>query len=244
MQNFIQKDIPHPFLGSGLWWPQRMIAICRPSLSWEADLRGEKEQPSSTYIYPYYFHRGKVRTSRPTLIGRLLLLPWLVYREYPPGAGRSPFTQQCIHSGMCGCRCRACGCDVTARGREGSSASPPHALMGDTPIRGPPAFTPCPLVRHQRTCSRFPDAFAPHRILTRLKVGKTIPMRAPGRPTAREKPVYRASLTAILTATAQLLAESFRLLPLAGCRTRLLRAWPHAYLWARRCPFAKHPLGC
>ena len=117
-------------------------------------------------------------------------------------------------------------------------------ICGDTLIKVPPALTPCPLVRHQRTCSRSPHAFAPHRILTRLKVGKTIPTRAPGQPTAREKPVYRAPLTAILTATAQLLAVSFWLLPLAGCRTRLLRAWPHAYLWARRCPSAKHPFGC
>ena len=73
---------------------------------------------------------------------------------------------------------------------------------------------------------------------------ETIPTRAPGRPTAREKPVYRAPLTAILTATAQLLAESFRLLPLVGCRTRLLRAWPHTLLWARRCPPAKRAFGC
>ena len=73
--------------------------------------------------------------------------------------------------------------------------------------------------------------------------GETIPTRTPGRPTAREKPVYRSPLTDILTATAQLLAESFRLLPLEGCRTRLLRAWPHTLLWARRCPPAKHPFG-
>ena len=53
----------------------------------------------------------------------------------------------------------------------------------------------------------------------------TIPTRAHRRPTARGKPVYRSALTVILTATAQLLAESFRLLPLVGCRTR-------------------HPLGC
>ena len=131
--------------------------------------------------------------------------------------------------------------------REGTREVQRHRRMrirGDIPIKGPPAFTPCPLVRHQKTCSRSPDALAPYRVLTGLKVGKTIPTRALGRPTAREKPVYRAHLMAILTATAQLLAESFRLLPLAGCRTRLLRAWPHAYLWVRRCPSAKHPLGC
>ena len=73
--------------------------------------------------------------------------------------------------------------------------------------------------------------------------GATIPTRVSGRPTATEKAVYRAPLTVILKATVQLLAESFRLLPLAGCRTRLLRAWPHALFWARRCPPAKHPLG-
>ena len=64
------------------------------------DLCPSRPNTEGTYIYSYYFHRGKVLTSRPTLVGRLLLLPWLVYREYPPGAGRSPFTQQCIHSGI------------------------------------------------------------------------------------------------------------------------------------------------
>ena len=141
-----------------------------------------------TYIYPYYFHRGKVLTSRSTLVGRLLL-PWLVYRKYPTGAGRSPFTLQCIHSGICGFY-------YTPR---------PHAL---------------------EAC------------------GETIPTRAPDRPTAWEKSVYWSPLTAILVATAQLLTESILLLPLFGCRTRLLRAWPHAFLWARRCPPAKHPIGC
>ena len=59
-------------------------------------------------------------------------------------------------------------------------------IWGDTPIKGPPAFTPGPFMRHQGICSRSPDGFAPHRVLTRLKVAGTIPTRAPGRPTARE----------------------------------------------------------
>ena len=106
-------------------------------------------------------------------------------------------------------------CGVTARVHAESSASSPHAHLGWYPDYGALAFTLFPLMRHQGTCSRSPDAFTPHRVLTRLKVAeKTIPKRALGKPTAREKPVYRAPLTAILTATAQLLAESFWLLPL------------------------------
>ena len=45
-------------------------------------------------------------------------------------------------------------------------------IWGGTPIKGPPACIPCPLMRHQGTCSRSPDAFAPHRVLTRLKVAE------------------------------------------------------------------------
>ena len=59
-------------------------------------------------------------------------------------------------------------------------------IWGDIPIKEPPAFIPGSFVRHQGTCSRSPDAFAPHRVLTRLKVSVTIPTRAPGRPTATE----------------------------------------------------------
>ena len=76
--------------------------------------------------------------------------------------------------------------------------------------------------------------------------GETVIARAPGRPTAREKPVYRAPLMAILTATALLLVGSFRSPPLMGCRTRLLRAWSRAFIWARHCPPplpSKHSLG-
>ena len=43
-------------------------------------------------------------------------------------------------------------------------------IWGDTPIKGPPEFTPDPIMRHQGTFLRSPDAFAPHRVLTRLKV--------------------------------------------------------------------------
>ena len=42
-------------------------------------------------------------------------------------------------------------------------------FWGDTPIKGPPEFTPGPIMPHQGTCSRSPDAFAAHRVLTRLK---------------------------------------------------------------------------
>ena len=45
-------------------------------------------------------------------------------------------------------------------------------IWGDTPIKGPPAFTPCLFMRHQETCSRSPDAFALHCVLTRLKVAE------------------------------------------------------------------------
>ena len=53
-----------------------------------------------TYGYPYYFHRGEVLTSRPTLVEKLLLFPWLVYQEYPPGAGRSTI-HSAFHSFWC-----------------------------------------------------------------------------------------------------------------------------------------------
>ena len=53
-------------------------------------------------------------------------------------------------------------------------------IWGDTPIKGPPAFTLYPFIRHQRTCLRSPDALAPHRVLTRLKVT--------GKPTWRVRP--------------------------------------------------------
>ena len=117
-----------------------------------------------TYIYPYYFHRGKVLTSRPTLVRRLLLLPWLVYREYPPSAGRSPFTQQSIYSSMCGCQYHACGCDVTGRGHVGSQPNRRMRIWGDTPVKGPHVFapspfTPCPHAlegcgNHSNACAR------------------------------------------------------------------------------------------
>ena len=112
-------------------------------------------------------------------------------------------------------------------------------------LRGPPHSYSFILMWHQGTYSRFPDAFAPHHVLTHLKVaeqpfqrvrpagpllGKSLSIRLPSRPSWR--------------AASQLLAESFQLLPLVGCRTRLLRAWPHEFLWARRCPPAKHTLGC
>ena len=48
-------------------------------------------------------------------------------------------------------------------------------------------------------------------------------------------------MTAILTATALLLVETFRSPPLASCRTRLLRAWPRAFIWARHCPPPSRP---
>ena len=117
-------------------------------------------------------------------------------------------------------------------------------IRGDTPIKGPPALMPYPIMRHQGS-SRSPDALAPHPVFTRLKVVEQPFQRVrPAGPPLGKKPVYKAPLTAILTAAPQSLAESFRLLPLAGCRTRLLRAWPHAFLWARRCPPSKYPLGC
>ena len=106
-----------------------------------------------TYGYPYYFHRGEVLASRPTLVGRLLLLPWLFYREYPPGAGRSPFTQQSIYSGIVGV-----SSIIHRRMR----------IWGDTPIKGPPEFSPGPIMRHRGTCLRSPDAFAPHRVFSRI----------------------------------------------------------------------------
>ena len=127
---------------------------------------------------PYYFHRGKVLTSRPTVVGRLLLLPWLVYREYQPGVGRSPFTQQSIYSGMCGCQYHACGCDVIGKGMWEVQRDRRMRIWGDTPIKGPHAFTPGPIMRHQGTCLRSPDAFAPHRVLTRLKVLRRNPHSA------------------------------------------------------------------
>ena len=57
--------------------------------------------------------------------------------------------------------------------REGTREVQRHRRMriwGDTPIKGPPAFTVFPLLRHQGTCLRSPDAFAPHRVLMHLEV--------------------------------------------------------------------------
>ena len=45
--SFPSASIPHPSVGSGLWWPQRKWTMCFPSLSWESDPQGEKAQPSS-----------------------------------------------------------------------------------------------------------------------------------------------------------------------------------------------------
>ena len=67
-------------------------------------------------------------TLHPTLVEKLLLFPWLVYREYPPGAGRSP-----IHFGVCGRRSRACDCGVITRAHAGSTASSPLAHLGRYP---------------------------------------------------------------------------------------------------------------
>ena len=102
------------------------------------DLCPLRRNTVGTHGYPYYFHRGTVLTSRPTLVRRLLLFPWLVFRKYPPGAGRSPFTQRYIHSCGCRCRYRACGCNVTERAQEGSSALSPHAHLERYPDYGAP----------------------------------------------------------------------------------------------------------
>ena len=76
-------------------------------------------------------------------------------------------------------------------------------IWGDTPIKGPPAFNPCTFIRHQQTCSRSPDAFAPRRVLTRLKVaeqpswhvrpagpslGKSLSIGLPWQPSWRRQP--------------------------------------------------------
>ena len=37
-------------------------------------------------------------------------------------------------------------------------------IWGDTPIKGPPAFTPGSIMRHRGTCLRPPDAVASHRV--------------------------------------------------------------------------------
>ena len=132
---------------------------------------------------------------------------------------------------MCGCRCRVCGCDVTARGLRGKFSVTAACAFGAIPRLRSPRIHTMSTHAASRNLFKVPRCFCstprPH-----VPEGcrGTIPTLAPGRPTAREKPVYKAPLTAILTATAQLLAESFRLLPLVGCRTRLLRAWPHALL--------------
>ena len=135
------------------------------------DLCPSRPNTGGTYIYPYYFHRGKVLTSRLTLVGKLLLLPWLVYREYPPGAGRSPFTRQRIRIGMCGCRYRACGCDVTAGWARGKFSVTAACAFGLIPrLRGPPdshCFHSCGIKEPVQGPLML---FAPYRVLTRLKV--------------------------------------------------------------------------
>ena len=137
------------------------------------DLCPSRPNTGGTYNYPYYFHRGKVLTSRPTLVGRLLLLPRLVYREYPPGAGLRPFTQQSIYSGMCGCQYHACGCDVTGRGHVGFRRDCRMRIWGDTPIEGLPAFTPGKVLS-VTTVGGLQDAPAPC-MASCIHLGETLP---------------------------------------------------------------------
>ena len=116
-------------------------------------------------------------------------------------------------------------------------------IWGDTSIKEPLAFTPCPFIQHQETCSRSLDTFAPYRVLTRLKVAEQPSWRMrPAGPSLGKSLSIGLPSAAILTATPLLLAESLRLLPLVSCRTRLLRAWPHALISARPCPPAKRSL--
>ena len=76
--------IPHPSVGSGLWCLQHRLAMYPPSLSWQTDPRGEKEQTSSLPLsaflghlpetqsavyerYPFFSRRGEIPASSTPL---------------------------------------------------------------------------------------------------------------------------------------------------------------------------------
>ena len=180
------------------------------------DLCPSRPDTGGTYGYPYYFHRGEVLTSRPNLVEKQLLLSWLVYREYPPGAGRSPI-HSTFHSFWCvwvSVSCILLWCNRRrARGRFSVNVA---CAFGAIPrLRGPPHSPRVYLfgIKEFKVLRCFRSTPRPHALKGRRA---TVVARAPGRPINREKPVYRAPLAAILTATAVLLAESLRLLPLEG----------------------------
>ena len=112
----------------------------------------------------YYFHGGEVLTSRPILVERLLLLPWLVYQEYPPGTGRSRWSERFW------CEWVPCVVHVVVVWpRERTKEFHRHYRMhiwGDTRI------SLHSFIWLQRGCSRPRDTFAPHRVLMRLKVAE------------------------------------------------------------------------
>ena len=122
------------------------------------------------------------RISAPALWGFTFAFIAFPGREAttPPLASLSGMSTRCqpqpIHSAVhsfwyvwVSVLCLWSWCDrERARGKFSVAAA---CAFGAIPqLRGPPAFTPCPLMWHQRTCSRSPDAFAPHRVLMCLKV--------------------------------------------------------------------------
>ena len=83
--SFPPAAIPHPFVKSCLCWPQRKWVICRPSLSWEADSRGEKEQPSSP---PLSAFSGYLSETQSAASGRYP--PFSRRGGIPPSSGFPP----------------------------------------------------------------------------------------------------------------------------------------------------------
>ena len=96
-----------------------------------------RSNTGGTYGYPYYFNRDKVLTSRPTLVWRLLLLPWYVLVLVCVGVSVMLVDVMWPGEGMWEVQRHHC-----------------MRIWGDTPIKGPSAFIPGPFMRHQGTCSR------------------------------------------------------------------------------------------
>ena len=65
---FPPAAIPHPSVGSVLWWPQHKWAMCCPFLPWGPDLQGEKTQPSSPLCHLFWGISQRSRSRKGWLL--------------------------------------------------------------------------------------------------------------------------------------------------------------------------------
>ena len=133
-----------------------------------------------TNVHPYYFHRGTVLTLRPTPVGKLLLLPWLLYWKYPPGADRCTFTnlpsRSCVVAWVTVSCVSGYGWQTDVRPefahhschiQSSTFQMDPMWVWGDSRLIRPPAFVLWHHFYPRVTYVKSHGAFAPCHALTR-----------------------------------------------------------------------------